>query len=149
MLNRVVLMGRLAADPELRVTPNNVAVATFTLAVGRTYVSKGGDRQTDWIDIVAWRQTAEFISKYFKKGQLMAVEGSLQTRTYEDKNGNKRKVVEIVADNAFFCEGRQSASASDNSDFSNPLVGSVPNSFESGELDDFEEISSDDKALPF
>ena len=147
MLNRVVLMGRLAADPELRFTPNNVAVATFTLAVGRTYVTKGGERQTDWVDIVAWRQTAEFISKFFKKGQLMAVEGTLQTRTYEDKNGNKRKAVEVVAENAFFCESKQSSIGSDtSSDFSHT---EVPQSFESGSLDDFEEITSGDKELPF
>ena len=147
MLNRVVLMGRLAADPELRFTPNNVAVATFTLAVGRTYVTKGGERQTDWVDIVAWRQTAEFISKFFKKGHLMAVEGTLQTRTYEDKNGNKRKAVEVVAENAFFCESKQSSMGSDaSSDFSHT---EVPQSFESGSLDDFEEITSGDKELPF
>lgn len=143
MLNRVVLMGRLAADPELRFTPNNVAVASFTLAVGRTYVTKGGDRQTDWVDIVAWRQTAEFISKFFKKGQLMAVEGTLQTRTYEDKNGNKRKAVEVVAENAFFCESKQSDASSD---FTHS---EAPQSFESGSLEDFEEITSGDKELPF
>ncbi len=148
MLNRAVVMGRLSADPELRYTPNNVAVATFTLAVGRSYVKQGAERQTDWIDIVAWRQTAEFISKYFKKGQLMAVEGTIQTRMYEDKNGNKRKAVEIVAENAFFCESKQS---SGDSDYSAPMNNSEPPaSFMQGSIEDFEEIAlSADKSLPF
>lgn len=153
MLNRAVVMGRLPADPELRYTPNNVAVATFTLAVGRSYVKQGAERQTDWIDIVAWRQTAEFISKYFKKGQMMAVEGTLQTRMYEDKNGNKRKAVEIVAENAFFCESKQSsgAAAPMGSDFNQSALSSEPPaSFMQGSVDDFEEIALDaEKALPF
>ncbi len=151
MLNRAVVMGRLPADPELRYTPNNVAVATFTLAVGRSYVKQGAERQTDWIDVVAWRQTAEFISKYFKKGQLMAVEGTIQTRMYEDKNGNKRKAVEIVAENAFFCDSKQSgAPSSAGSDFVPQTESNNDQSFMQGALDDFEEIALDaEKQLPF
>ena len=140
MLNRAIIMGRLAADPELRYTPNNVPVVAFTLAVGRTYVKQGTDRQTDWIDVVAWRQTAEFVSKYFKKGQQMAVEGTLQTRMYEDKNGNKRKAVEIVADNVFFAESKAGGASYD----ADPAP-----VFESGSLGDFEEISTEDTELPF
>ena len=84
MLNVVALMGRLTADPELRYTPSNLPVATFTIAVERTYVKQGEQRQADFIDIVAWRATAEFVSRYFRKGQLVAVNGSIQTRSYED-----------------------------------------------------------------
>ncbi|MCX8167287.1 MAG: single-stranded DNA-binding protein, partial [Candidatus Micrarchaeota archaeon] len=109
MLNKAILMGRLTTDPELKHTPNNVSVVSFTLAVNRTFVSKGGERQTDFIDIVAWRQTADLVGKYFKKGQLIAVEGSIQTRTYEDKNGNKRKAVEVVADQVHFAESKSGA----------------------------------------
>ena len=92
MLNRVILMGRLTADPELRKTASDLSVTSFTLAVDRNY-GKGADRQTDFINCVAWRQTAEFISRYFSKGRLMAVEGSIQVRNYTDKNDNKRQAV--------------------------------------------------------
>ena len=97
MLNVAVVMGRLTADPELRHTASGLSVTSFTLAVDRNYSKAGTERQTDWIDVVAWRQTAEFVCKYFTKGQMMAVNGTIQTRSYEDKNGNKRKAVEIVA----------------------------------------------------
>ena len=91
MLNVAAIMGRLVADPELRHTPNDIAVTTFTLAVDRSYSRAGTERQTDFIDVVAWRQTAEFVCKYFSKGRMMAVTGSIQTRNYEDKQGNKRR----------------------------------------------------------
>lgn len=107
MLNNVVLMGRLTADPELRHTPNDAAVTSFTLAVERSYVKAGDERQVDFIDIAAWRKTAEFVCKYFHKGQLVAVQGSIQTRSYTDKEGNKRKAFEVAADNVFFAEGRK------------------------------------------
>ena len=102
MLNTAVLMGRLTADPELRHTPNNLAVTSFTLAVDRSYVKSGAERQTDFIDVVAWRSTAEFVCRYFHKGQLVAVQGSIQTRSYTDREGIKRKAFEIVADNGPF-----------------------------------------------
>ena len=104
MLNVAVVMGRLVADPELRHTPSDVAVTSFTLAVDRSYVKSGTERQADFIDVVAWRSTADFVCKYFRKGQMMAVHGSIQTRTYTDKDGNKRKATEIVANGAYtFC----------------------------------------------
>ena len=102
MLNRAILMGRLVADPELRQTPNGVSVTAFRIAVNRTY----NRELTDWIDIVAWRQQAEFVSKYFQKGSMIVVEGSIQTRNYEDKNGNKRTAVEVVADQVHFAESK-------------------------------------------
>ena len=97
MLNTAILMGRLTADPELRHTPSDVAVTSFTLAGDRSYVKSGADRQVDFIDIVAWRSTAEFVCRYFHKGQLVAVQGSIQTRSYTDKEGNKRKAFEAVS----------------------------------------------------
>ena len=104
MLNAVVIMGRLTADPELKHTPSGVAVTSFTLAVDR-YAKE--ERKTDWVDVVAWRQTAEFICKYFTKGQMIAVTGSIQTRNWEDKQGNKRKAVEIVAKEVSFCGSKE------------------------------------------
>lgn len=103
MLNTAILMGRLTADPELKKTPAGVSITTFVVAVNRSYVPKGQERQADFIDVVAWRSTAEFITKYFRKGQMIAVQGSIQTRNWQDKQGNKRKAVEIVADKMEFC----------------------------------------------
>jgi single-strand DNA-binding protein len=102
MLNTAIIMGRLTADPELRTTQSGISVTSFTVAVDRAYKS-GDERQTDFINVVAWRGTADFVSRYFSKGQMIAVQGSIQTRSYEDKNGNKRTAVEIVADNVSFC----------------------------------------------
>ena len=107
MLNVVVLMGRLVADPQLRQTPQGTSVASFRIAVDRNFARQGEQRQADFIDIVAWRQQAEFVSKYFQKGSPIVVEGSLQTRQYQDKNGNNRKAVEINAERVFFCGGKQ------------------------------------------
>lgn len=107
MLNVAVIMGRLTADPELRHTNSGVAVTTFTLAVDRNYTPQGQERQADFIDVVAWRGTAEFVCKYFTKGRMMAVTGSIQTRNYEDKQGNRRKSTEIVADNISFADSRR------------------------------------------
>lgn len=107
-MNNVNLLGRITADIELKHTPSNVAVVSFTLAVDRGYKNEDGTKQTDFIDIVAWRNTAEFIAKYFSKGQKMAIQGRLQTRDWEDKNGNKRKAVEVVVDNAYFADGKKS-----------------------------------------
>lgn len=104
MLNKAILMGRLTADPELKHTQNNIPVTSFTLAVDRTF---GKEKQTDFLDIVAWRNTAEFVSKWFSKGMLVAVSGRMQTRTWEDKQGNKRKTTEVVADEVFFAEGKR------------------------------------------
>ena len=117
MLNTAILMGRLTSDPELRYTPNDTAVTSFTLAVERSYVKSGTDRQVDFIDVVVWRQTAEFVCKYFHKGQLAAVQGSIQTRSYTDKDGNKRYATEIVANDLKMLgrRGDAPASGADNS----------------------------------
>ncbi len=154
MLNIAVLMGRLTADPELRHTPNGVAVTRFTLAVERTYVKSGAERQADFIDIVAWRNTAEFVSKYFHKGQLVAVDGSIQTGSYQDKDGNKRRTFEIVASNVHFAEPKRD-SYNDNMNNNQPEysgfnegVSTSASSYENGSNEDFQEVPSDDD-LPF
>lgn len=103
MINNVALMGRLVAIPELKSTQNGISVTRFTIAIERKYAKSTEEKQTDFIDCVAWRKTAEFVSKYFEKGQMIAVTGNIQTRIYEDKNGNKRKAVEIVAEQVSFC----------------------------------------------
>ena len=102
MLNVVAIMGRLVADPELRTTQSGINVVSFRIACDRNFARQGEQRQADFIDIVAWRQQAEFVSKYFQKGSLIAIEGSLQTRQYQDKNGNNRTAVEVVANNISF-----------------------------------------------
>ena len=107
MLNQIILMGRLARDPELRRTQSGLPVASFTLAVERDRSNKGQEKQTDFIDIVAWRNTAEFVSKYFTKGQLVAVSGRLQIREWTGDNDSKHKVAEVVADNVYFAEGKR------------------------------------------
>ena len=106
MYNRAVLIGRLTADPELKTTQSGVSVCSFTLAVDRRFKGQDGERKADFIGIVTWRQTAEFVSRFFHKGDPIGIEGSIQTRNYEDKNGNKRTAVEVVADGAFFVGGK-------------------------------------------
>ena len=143
-------MGRLCADPELKHTPNNITVVKFTIAADRAYAPKGQDKQTDFIDIVAWRSTADFVCKYFHKGQLVAVQGSIQTRTYTDKDGNKRKAFEIVADNVHFAEAKRDGVGAPNSFHSktdNTAEQPAP-AYASGDTGDFEEMPSDDD-LPF
>ena len=143
MMNRVCLMGRLTKDPELKQTQNNVSVATFSLAVDRNYQADKDNKQTDFINIVAWRHTAEFVGKYFTKGQLVAVEGSIQTRSYQDKDGNNRTVFEVVADQVYFAEKKQNGENKSQSE------SSAKDSFQVGDLGDFEEFDSDDGELPF
>lgn len=110
MLNRIILMGRLTRDPELRHTQTGTPVASFSLAVDRDFKDKQtGEKATDFIDVVAWRQTAEFVSRFFTKGRMAAVEGRLQVRDYTDKDGNKRRAVEVVADNVYFGDSRKDA----------------------------------------
>ena len=108
MLNIAAIMGRLTADPELRHTPNNVPVTSFSVAVARSFVRQGQERETDFINVVAWRSTAEFVCRYFKKGNMIAVNGSIQTRKYQDRDGNNRTAFEVVADNVHFCESKTS-----------------------------------------
>lgn len=110
MLNHIVIMGRLTRDPELRRTGSGVAVTSFSLAVERDFAAKdGGEKETDFIDCVAWRQTGEFVSKYFAKGRMAVVSGRLQVRSYTDKDGNKRRTAEIVADNVYFGDSKKDA----------------------------------------
>jgi single-strand DNA-binding protein len=147
-MNQVVIMGRLTRDPELRHTPNGVSVASFSLAVDRGFTSKdSGERQTDFIDVVAWRNTAEFVTKYFTKGQMAAVTGRLQIRDWTDKENNKRRTAEVVAENVYFTESKKSREASvgavnPKEDFGAGYVTPVESS-------DFTELDMDDDDLPF
>jgi len=149
-MNQVVLMGRLTRDPELRHTQSGTAVASFTLAVDRGYTSRdGGERQTDFIDCVAWRNTAEFVSKYFVKGQMAAVTGRLQIRDWTDREGGKRRSAEVVVDNVYFTESKKSREAAGytapgarNDDFGSGYTTPVTGS-------DFEELDESDGDLPF
>lgn len=111
MLNKILLMGRLTRDPELRRTQSGTAVASFALAVDRDFKPKDGEKETDFIDIVAWRNTAEFINKYFSKGRMAVVEGRLQIRDWNDKDGNKRRSAEVIADNVYFADSKNSVPA--------------------------------------
>ena len=155
MLNMSVLMGRLVDDPELRHTPNNVAVTKFTIAVDRSYAKQGEERQADFIDIVAWRNTAEFVCKYFRKGQMIALQGNIQTRSYTDKEGIKRKAFEIVAENVYFADSKkQDATAQVPTPMTEPTYqqqqtySPPPQPYISGTQADFAEIVTDDD-LPF
>ncbi len=148
MLNRAIIMGRLTADPELRRTASDLSVTTFTLAVDRRYTKPGAERQADFIDVVAWRQTADFVCKYFKKGNMMAVEGQIQTRSYTDSQGVKRKAFEIVADNISFCESKGSSSGNTGRTIDDTQAPPMPVSFENAGGEDFSVIAGDDD-LPF
>lgn len=152
MLNKAILVGRLTADPELRQTPSGVSVTSFSIAINRPYSGKTADRQTDFIDIVAWRNTAEFICRYFRKGNAIGIDGSIQTRTYTDKNGNNRKAVEVLASNVSFVESKsasaQNGGFSAGSDFNNAPAAQEPVSYANGDFGDFSEIDADDD-LPF
>lgn len=113
MLNIAVIMGRLTANPELRTTANGTSVTSFTVAVDRKFQKQGAEKQTDFINVVAWQHTADFITRYFRKGSMIAVNGYIQTRNYEDKNGNKRTAVEIVANNVSFCGSKAETNTTD------------------------------------
>ena len=152
MLNRVVLMGRLVADPELRHTANNIAVTTFRIAVDRSYTPKGGERQADFISIVTWRNTAEFVSRYFRKGQLVALEGSIQTRSYTDNQGANRTAFEVVADQVYFAgnPGDQPRSEQGGRLQAAGPRGTVNEAYSPvTDSDGFEEIDTNDGELPF
>ena len=149
-MNAVCLMGRLTADPELRHTQSQVAVTSFTVAVDRAYTPKGQEKQTDFINIVAWRQTAEFVCRYFRKGQRIALQGSLQSRSYTDKDGNKRTAYEVVADHVFFAESKNSSEPAPSTHYDSqvPQFNEAPPAFSTAGAGDFEEIVGDDE-LPF
>lgn len=142
MLNCVTLMGRLVADPELRTTTSGKTVATFRIAVDRSFVKQGEERKADFITIVAWENTANFVCRYFSKGSMIAIQGRIQTRSYEDNNGNKRTAFEVLANEVSFCGSKNESSSSNNSSSSpaTPAYSPAP--------DDFEEIV-DDEDLPF
>lgn len=151
MLNVVAIMGRLVADPELRTTPAGVNVCRFRIACDRSYVQKGQERQADFIDIVAWRQQADFVSQYFQKGSMIAVEGSLQTRQYQDKNGNNRTAVEVVANNISFAGAKRQdvqSAPSYEKQTANLQQAKAQTSFAQGSADDFAVIDDNDD-LPF
>ena len=148
MINNVVLMGRLVADPELRTTPTGVSVTSFAIAVERSYAKQGEERGADFIDIVAWRQSADFITRYFRKGSMIAIEGSLQTRTYTDKEGNKRKAVEVLVNRASFCGSKSETGTAGASRFDTPASGNTGASYANAGADDFESIVDEDD-LPF
>ena len=150
MLNRIILMGRLTRDPELRRTQSGTAVTSFSLAVDRASKSQNGDKETDFIDIVAWRSTAEFVSKYFTKGRMAVVEGRLQIRDWTDREGGKRRSAEVVADNVYFGDSKRDA-ASDGGyapAYSAP-AGRAPMMAPSDGHSDFAEIGEEDGELPF
>lgn len=168
MLNHIVLMGRLTRDPELRRTGSGIAVASFSLAVDRDYAAQGAERETDFIDIVAWRNTAEFVSKYFAKGRMAVVSGRLQIRNWNDKEGNKRRSAEVVADNIYFGDSKRDNAQTDsfggfpgNQGFGgNQGYGSAPSapapSYNQGfsapmsaPASDFAMLEGDDSDLPF
>ncbi len=149
MLNVVALMGRLVADPELRKTSTDVSVATFRIAVDRSFVRQGEERQADFISIVCWRQSAEFVCKYFRKGDMIALNGHIQTRSYEDNQGNRRTAFEVVADNVSFTGSKRDASSSNggyDGGNRNAAPSSQPAAFTSGG-DDFELLGDSD--MPF
>lgn len=150
MYNRAILVGRLTADPELKQTPNGVSVTSFSIAVNRSYTNKQtGERQTDFIDIVAWRGTAEFICRYFSKGKAILVEGAIQTRTYVDKQGQNRRAWEVVADNAHFVESKNaSPGGGAPAQFPDAGAPAPAPAYSSGSVEDFAELD-DDGDLPF
>ena len=148
MLNVVAIQGRLTHDPELKTTPNGVNVCSFRIAVDRSFTRQGEERKADFIDIVAWRQQAEFVSKYFQKGSLIAIEGSLQTRQYQDKNGNNRTATEVLAAEVGFC-GSKSAEKPATASYEKQTANNVreanaahsapqqPQKYAQGSVDDF------------
>lgn len=145
MLNTITLMGRLTRDPELRYTQSQTPVASFTLAVDRDY-SKAEDKQTDFIDIVAWRQTAEFVSKYFAKGSMAVVNGRLQIREWTDREGNKRRSAEVVAENIYFGEAKRREGGESRGSETRGTGGSVASK---GGTSSFSELDDGDGELPF
>lgn len=152
MLNVVAIMGRLVADPELRTTTQGHSVCSFRIACDRSYVQQGQQRQADFIDIVAWKQQADFVSKYFQKGSMIAVEGSLQTRQYQDKQGSKRTAVEVVANNINFAGAKrqdgQNAPSYEQQTASHVEQAKAQTGFAQGSADDFAVIDDNDD-LPF
>lgn len=146
MINTVVLMGRLTFTPELQSTPSGISLTRFQIAVDRNYSKQGEEKKADFIDVMAWRQTAEFVTRYFQKGSMIAVEGSIQTDNFTDKNGNKRKSVTVVANQVSFCGSRNDSGTV----AQNPAYTAAQPSYTSAKENDFDEIlDDDDDELPF
>ena len=154
MLNKIILMGRLTRDPELRRTGSGTPVTSFSLAVDRDFKSQSGEKETDFIDVVAWRSTAEFVSKYFTKGRMAVVEGRLQIRDWTDRDGGKRRSAEVVADNVYFGDSKRDSAG----DYGAPPAYGAPASYgapaagrgaPAGGSSDFAEIGEEDGELPF
>ena len=141
MLNKIIIMGRLTIDPELRRTGSGTAVTSFSMACDRDFKSQSGDKETDFIEVVAWKNTAEFVSKYFSKGRMAVVEGRLQIRDWTDKDGGKRRSAEVVADNVYFADSKRSESNDNQKENFNALSGRLS--------DDFVPISEEDGEIPF
>ena len=141
MLNKIIIMGRLTRDPELRRTGSGTAVTSFSMACDRDFKSQSGDKETDFIEVVAWKNTAEFVSKYFSKGRMAVVEGRLQIRDWTDKAGNKRTTAEVVADNVYFADSKRPESNDNQKENFNALSGRLS--------DDFVPISEEDGEIPF
>lgn len=140
MINKAILIGRLTTQPELKKTQSGVSISSFSIAVQRNYKGADGNYPTDFINVVTWRNTAEFVCKFFTKGQLIGIVGSIQSRNYEDKNGNKRTAIEVVADEAQFVESKRESAYNEPQEFkAPPVVG--------GNDVEFEEVEDDD--LPF
>lgn len=146
MLNHITIMGRLTRDPELRRTASNIAVASFTLAVDRDYAGQSGEKETDFIDCVAWRSTAEFASKYFSKGRMAVVSGRLQIRPWTDKDGNKRRSAEIIVDNMYFGDSKRE---SDSSSGSYSTTAPTASSGYQPPANNFAVLDDEDEQLPF
>ena len=141
MLNHIVIMGRLTRDPELRRTGNGIAVTSFTLAVDRDYTGKDqGEKETDFLDCVAWRSTGEFVSKYFAKGRMACVSGRLQLRDWTDKDGNKRRSAEIVADNVYFADSKNGADSGSRDETKPATAYTAPTAGNFALLDDSEPL---------
>lgn len=154
-MNKAILMGRLTKNPELRQTPNGVAVVSFTLAVDRRFKSQSGERETDFIPMIAWRQQAEFIAKYFKQGSKMVAVGSIQVRSY-DKNGERRYITEVVVDEVYFAESKGNSATSNynqNTPVSNASASSkqpqANSAFDLDDSDEFFNVPGNDDNLPF
>jgi len=148
MLNHIVIMGRLTRDPELRRTGTGVAVASFTVAVDRDFgKNENGEKETDFIDCVAWRQTGEFVSKYFTKGRMAVVSGRLQIRSWTDKDGNKRRTAEVVADNVYFGDSKRDGESTGSYAAPAPSFGGY--AAPAAPASDFAMLSDDDAQLPF
>ena len=141
MLNKIIIMGRLTRDPELRRTGSGTAVTSFSLACDRDFKSQSGEKETDFIEVVAWKNAAEFVSKYFSKGRMAVVDGRLQIRDWTDKAGNKRTTAEVVADNVYFADSKRSESNDNQKENFNALSGRLS--------DDFVPISEEDGEIPF